>query len=151
MTTPTLTEQILSRFHAQNPHLDGVEVPPKIFVDMDGEFVAFEERKAITIRFPVKARYQNPLGMMQGGMITAAMDNAYGPLSFMVGPPSVTTHMHTEFLKAVTPDDAYIDVEARVVEITRRLLYLSARVTNPNGEVVALGTASFMFLRGQRN
>jgi uncharacterized protein (TIGR00369 family) len=150
MPTQTLTEQILSRFHTQNPHLNGVEVPPKIFVDMEGAFVAFEEGQSLTVRFPVKTRYQNPLGMMQGGMITAAIDNAYGPLSFMVGPPSVTTHMHTEFVKAVTPDNAHIDVEARVVEITRRLLYLSARVTNPNGEVVALGTASFMFLRGQR-
>lgn len=150
MTTPTLTEQILSHFLTKNPHLDGVEVPPKIFLDMEGAFIGFEEGHSLTVRFPVKTRYQNPLGLMQGGMITAAIDNAYGPLSFMVGPPSVTTHMQTEFVKAVTPNDAYIEVEARVVEITRRLLYLSARVTNPHGEVVALGTASFMFLRGQR-
>ena len=92
-----LTNEILSKL----PKHPSIEIPPKIFVDMDGEFLEYVEGKSLTTRFPVKERYQNPLGAMQGGMIVAAMDNTYGPLSYMVAAPSVTTHMNATYIHPV--------------------------------------------------
>ena len=50
---------------------DGVELdlPPKSFIDMQAEMVAFEPGQSLTVRFPVLERYHNPMKMMQGGFI----------------------------------------------------------------------------------
>ena len=62
---------------------------------MEGEFVDYQEGQTLSVRFPVKERYQNAIGHMQGGMIVATIDNTLGPLSFLVAPPSVTTQLNT--------------------------------------------------------
>ncbi|MFC1878527.1 PaaI family thioesterase [Chloroflexota bacterium] len=151
MVKKKLADELIEKFRQKYAHLTSVEVPPKIFLDMEGEFIAYDESvMSLTVRFPVKERYQNPMLTMQGGMIVAAVDNAFGPLSFLVAPPSITTQLNTSFIKAVRPSLPYIDVTARVDELTRRFLFMSARVTNPEGELLALSQASFMILRGPR-
>ena len=134
-----LTDEIMRRFAASMPPSTEVDLPPKCFVDMEGEFVLFdEESKRLTARFPVLERYQNPLLTMQGGLIVAAIDNTVGPLSWLIAPPSVTTQMNTSYIRPVARDDAYIHIEATVDEVTRRQVFLSARVTNPIGKLVAV-------------
>ncbi|MFN2195809.1 MAG: PaaI family thioesterase [Anaerolineales bacterium] len=144
-------DKLIERLLAAMPNIPGVEVPPKIFTEMQSQVLAWDEAgKRLSVRFPVQARYQNPLGMMQGGMIAAAIDNVFGPLSYLLAPPSVTMQMNTSYLKSVGPDEAYIDVTAQLDLQTRRFVYMSARVTNAAGEVVALSQASCMILRGVR-
>jgi uncharacterized protein (TIGR00369 family) len=150
VTEPSKSEQPLVEYLKKIPEIKGLEIPPKVFQDMEAEITAYEDEQSLTVRFPVKERYQNPIGQMQGGMIVAAIDNVFGPLSYMVSPPSVTMQMNTSFINAVTQDDSYIEVKAQVDEMTRRFLFMSARATNPNGEVIALSQASFMRLRGAR-
>ncbi|WAK02114.1 PaaI family thioesterase [Methylobacter sp. YRD-M1] len=72
----------------------GMELPPKIFKAMEGEFLEYVEGQSLTVRFPVKESYSNPFGFMQGGMIMAAMDNTLGPLSLLLLPPSITTYVN---------------------------------------------------------
>lgn len=144
-------EALTQRLLAAMPNTPGVEVPPKIFTEMQAQVLAWDESaNRLSVRFPVQARYQNPLGMMQGGMIAAAIDNVFGPLSYIVAPPSLTMQMNTSYLKSVGPEEAYIDVTAQLDLLTRRFLYMSARVTNAAGDVVALSQASCMILRGPR-
>lgn len=137
MSTPPTLEQRMAAMQAQT----GLELPPKIFRDMHSEIVSYSAT-TLRVRFPVQERYQNPMGFMQGGMIVAAIDNTIGPLSYAVAPPSVTTHLNTTFVRPVPPTDAYIEVEARVTEQTRRKLFLDAVVTNPAGKTVALAYAT---------
>jgi len=51
---------------------------------MEGEFIDLVEGISLTARFPNKDRYMNPMGFMQGGIITAAIDNTVSPLSYML-------------------------------------------------------------------
>ena len=51
-----------------------LQIPPPCLIDMQGEPVAYVEGESLTMRFPVLARYQNPIGHMQGGFIVAALD-----------------------------------------------------------------------------
>ncbi len=147
----SLMDEIFDKFREKIPSQMGLKLPPPVFQEMAGEFIAFdEEAKSLTVRFPVEARFQNPLGLMQGGMIVAAIDNTFGPLSYLVAPPSVTTQLNTSFIQSVPPDTEYIEVTARVDEHTRRFLFLSAKVHNPSEEILALAQASFMILRGAR-
>lgn len=137
---------VLETIAAMIPEGLQVELPPRIFLDMQGEIIDYEEGHFLTIRFPVLERYRNPMGHMQGGMIVAAIDNTFGPLSYLVASPSVTTQLNTSYIRPVTTDDRHIDVVAEVEEKTGRYLFLSAEVLNPAGKPVALSHASCQIL-----
>lgn len=146
-----MQREVLEAIAARMPKELPVELPPRIFLDMDAEIIDYEEGHFLTVRFPVKERYRNPMGHMQGGMIVAAIDNTFGPLSYLVAAPSVTTQLNTSYIRPVTAEDTHIDVVAEVEEKTGRHLFLSAEVINPAGKPVALSHASCMILDPAQN
>lgn len=125
---------------------DGTEslmLPPPVFKTLGGKVIALDlEAKTLTKRFPVQAKYQNPLGFMQGGIIAALIDNTVGPLAVLVAPPSVTTHFFTTYIRPVTPQDEIVTVFAEVVEQTRRTIMLRGRAYNAAGKTLVLGEAT---------
>ena len=134
-----LTNDVMNTMKARSDDDNGLELPPKVFLDMEGEILHMDDTtQSLKAKFPVKTRYQNPLKYMQGGMIVAAIDNTVGPLSFMVAPPSVTSQINTTFIRPVTPNDEFIFIEAQVTERTRRQLFITATVTNAEGKVLTL-------------
>jgi len=121
--------------------------PPEVFREMGAKILGFDgEKGAIEVRFPVKKGYRNPMGAMQGGMIVAAMDNTFGPLTVLLGTTSVTTQLNTSFVKPVGRGETYITVAARVTARSRRQIHMAAEVRNAQGEIAVLGTASFLVL-----
>lgn len=126
----------------------GLEIPPKIFVEMGADVLVFEPGQRAVVRFPVQARWENPIGTMQGGMIVAAMDNAIGPLSYSVAAPAITTQFNTTYLRPVGRGEPYVEVEATVVEVARRQMVLQAVMRNSVGEVVAIGVATCVVTGG---
>lgn len=131
-------DDINALIQAQAPAGMDILIPPPSLIDMQGEFLAYEEGSRIRVRFPVLARYRNPMGNMQGGLIVAALDNTLGPLSYLIAPPSVTASLNTQYLRPVIEGTPHIVCEAWLVERTRNTLYLAADVRNPDGKVVAL-------------
>ena len=143
--------EVVARLRAKLPGDADIEIPPKVFVDMGGELLRYEEDEALTARFPVRERYQNPMGYMQGGMIVAAIDNTLGPLSYLVAPPSVTTQLNTSFIRPLGPDDAHVTVRGWVVERAGRQLFLAAQARTDAGKTVALSQATCQIVnRGRR-
>ncbi len=70
----------LKQQHGEN--LDGFIFPPPVFEIMQGEFLSYDlEQTILIVRFPVLENWLNPYGIMQGGMLAAAIDNTIGPLS----------------------------------------------------------------------
>ncbi len=138
--TPDLMAQLITLALAHIPPemLAGLQLPPPVFGAMEGEITAFSaETASLTARFPVKAWYQNPMGYMQGGMITAAIDNALGPLSFLVAPPNVTRTLEMTYIRPITPDHAFIDVQAQLAERDARKLIFTAQVRDEAGKLLA--------------
>jgi len=134
---------ILERLRERVPEDADLQLPPPCYEDMGAEAISFdEEAEVLVVRLPVRERYQNPLRLMQGGYIAAAIDNTLGPLSFLVAPPSVTTQMSTQYLRPVPPSVDYIDVEGRVAERAGRQLFLEATVRLPNGKTAARAQAT---------
>ncbi|MEM0961125.1 MAG: PaaI family thioesterase [Bacteroidota bacterium] len=130
-------------------------LPPPIFVDMQtevrdyqpGDADADNVGAALVCRFPNLERYQNPMGLMQGGMVAAAVDGVIGPLSYLVAPPSVTAQLAMTYLAPVTPDLDYVDVEGRLTSRSGRQLVLDATVTAPDGRELALARATNTIVR----
>jgi len=123
-----------------------IEIPPKIFQDMDGEFVEYVAEKSLTTKFPVKKRYQNPFGNMQGGMIATAIDNTIGPLSFLLGSPNVTTQLNTSFIRPITKTDEYIIVQATLIEKTQTQIHIRAEVFNQAKQLTTSAYACCMVI-----
>lgn len=120
----------------------GLMIPPPVFTEMGAEVVGYDEGEALRVRFPVEARFTNPAGVMQGGVIAAAIDNTIGPLSYLVAPPSVTTHLSLSYLRPVPQRLEHFEVEARLEERTRQYLFFSARATDPRGRTLVLAQAT---------
>jgi uncharacterized protein (TIGR00369 family) len=124
-----------------------LQIPPPCSEEMKTEFVAFDEaERRLGARFPVEARYQNPLGYMQGGFVAAAIDNTLGPLSYLVAPPSVTLQLSVQYLRPVVPDTTHIVVQGRVDEMTKGYLFMSAQVLDPRERVLAMAQATAQIL-----
>lgn len=125
-----------------------LQIPPPVFVEMGGEVVAWDmAAKSLAVRFPVQARFQNPMGYMQGGMIAAAVDNVVGPLSFMVAPPSVTRSLTMEYLRPIPPSLAEFTVVARLVAAEGEALLFEAEVRRGQGTLLAKATLHNRILR----
>ena len=117
---------------------DKFEIPPPVFLTMQGEFLSFSKKEgSLKCRFPVLKAHFNPYGVMQGGMISAAIDNTIGPLSMLVAPPSLTRKMEVKYSSAVEKELGFIYVTAHYRAQKKRFLYFEAVVEN------AMGTKQF--------
>ena len=114
-----------------------VVIPPPVFISMKAEFLTIDPENAmVEIKLPVPYSSLNPFGTMQGGIIAAAVDNAIGPLSMIVGPISFTRDMELKYRKPVKEDYEYIIVRATLTEKKDRRLYFSADVMDPDGNIL---------------
>ncbi|WP_262966610.1 PaaI family thioesterase [Methylobacter psychrophilus] len=141
---------IMAKFLELIPPNTGLELPPKVFLDMGGEFIDFVEGKLLTARFPIKERYMNPFGFMQGGIIVAAIDNTIAPLSYVLAPPNITKEINTTFKRPIKSSELFIDVVASMVEKTSSYIILQAEVRNESGKLAAKGIAKCIFVKNRK-
>ena len=132
-----------------------LRLPPPVFEDMQTEIVDYRpgpDREhhvgaVLVARFPVLERYHNPMGIVQGGVLAALVDNVVGPLSYLVAPPSVTAHLAMTYLSPATPDLDHLLVQARLTSRSGRQLVFDATVGTPDGRELALGRATQTIVR----
>ena len=137
---------VLRRLREQAEGTD-LQIPPPSFEEMDAEVRAYEpDAQVLRVRIPVASRYENPTGTMQGGFLCAALDNVLGPLSYLVAPPSATTQLNVTFLRPVTPEHTFIDVEARFEEQAGKHLQFSGAAYRPDGKTAARCTSTSRIL-----
>jgi len=137
LTGPTIMDVLASRMP---PGME-LQLPPPCLLDMQAEWVEYEEGQRLLMRFPVLPRYRNPLGFMQGGFIAAALDNTIGPFSFLIAPPSVTSQLSLNYLRPVTREHAWLNCTATVIERTRKMLYLAGVARGDDGKAMAMAQA----------
>jgi acyl-coenzyme A thioesterase PaaI-like protein len=117
-------------------------IPPPVFIQMKGNIIEYDEiNKHMTIAFPISPGYLNPFGNMQGGMIAAAIDNTFGPLSMLVGPLNYTRHLEIKYRKPISPDLEYIIINARYISMNKRRLFFEANVSDKNKNELATAKA----------
>ncbi|MDD1624116.1 MAG: PaaI family thioesterase [Methylococcaceae bacterium] len=133
------------------PSDTGMDLPPRVFSDMEGEFIDLVEGISLTARFPNKDRYMNPMGFMQGGIITAAIDNTVSPLSFMLGSPNVTQTISTTFKRPIKKTDRFVIVKASMIEKTETHIVMQAEVKSDSGKLMANGVAKCVFIKNRKS
>jgi acyl-coenzyme A thioesterase PaaI-like protein len=123
-----------------------VFIPP-VFQEMNGQILEYDpDSHTLTARFPAESRYHNPYRVMQGGMIAAAIDNTFGPLSVLVAPPNLTREMTVKYKKAVTEEFQFVVVNGWVESLEPPYLLLAARVESEDGQLFARAKARHFIL-----
>ena len=135
-TSPELLDRIMVVLENQHgDRLDEYVFPPPVFVTMQGEFLAYDANQHfLSTRFPVLESWLNPYGIMQGGMIAAAIDNTIGPLSALVASANVTRHFELKYSHAVTLETSYITVMAQLTDRDKRWLNFKAEAQDQQGK-----------------
>ncbi|MEH6549805.1 MAG: PaaI family thioesterase [Pseudomonadales bacterium] len=136
MTIISGHEEIVSAWRKKSPA--DLNLPPSCWLHMGGEFIQWNTaEKSLLARFPFKVEFENPRHFMQGGFVIAALDNVLGPLSYLVDAPSVTVQLNTSFIRPVTADLDYIEVEAKIIDQTSRNIYSVAEARSPAGKILS--------------
>lgn len=121
--------------------------PPPCFTSMQGKFLEYESRKRLKVTFPVVAESLNPQGRMQGGFLTAAFDNVFGPLSYLAARnPCVTLDIHTQFFRGLEAGET-LTITAEVIARGPGSIYLTAQAFNSAQKLVASSNTNLLIVK----
>jgi len=119
-----------------------LQIPYPTLKIMGTTFTAYEPQKSLSARFPFNPEFTNPMHIYHGGFLTAAVDEVFGPLSYMTAErPVVTIELSTSFLRPFLEKDEWMEVRAEVISKTKSLLTLRAEVKSKAGKLLATSTA----------
>ena len=97
----------------------------------------------VKIGFEGKPEFCNPAGFIQGGLLSAMLDDAMGPavLLHTDGAAYTTTiSMNVNFLAPARVGP--LVAEAHVVQVGKTVAFIEAKLTNAEGAVVATATST---------
>ncbi|MGF1464301.1 MAG: PaaI family thioesterase, partial [Maricaulaceae bacterium] len=114
--------------------------PPASFVLLGGRFEAVDaEAGVLEPSFEADPRFLNPGGVVQGGFLTAMVDDTMGPLVMAMTKakkfPS-TTDIHTTFYAPAAPGGR-LQVRATADRIGGTIAYTSAEIRDKTGTLIA--------------
>lgn len=116
-------------------------------------FISWHEDTAtLTVAFEGKPEFTNPTGAIQGGLLTAMLDDCMGPAILaksggrLYGP---TIDLQVQFLRPVLPGP--IRVVGRVIRMGRSVAHLDAELFDSNERLAARAMASAALTEAPRN
>jgi acyl-coenzyme A thioesterase PaaI-like protein len=125
-----------------------IQLPPPSQLELQIEYLEVIPGQKIKGKVPFQKRFTNPIKTYQGGFLSAAMDDHFGPLSYITAErPCTTLSLNTTFLKAFTESMGHCYVEAEVLQKTKSFIFMRATVTSPTGEILAHGESHVSILR----
>jgi uncharacterized protein (TIGR00369 family) len=149
MTTPIqITKEVWATGHV----ILGFKMPP-VAQMWRGELESHDPAAGILrVRFPTRAEYANPAGMVMGGIVTAMLDDCMGPLVVaQTGGAKfpASTDLHTQFFKGALIGPPLV-VEARIDRLGKSIAFTSAVLLNEKGEVCAKAVHTAMLMDALR-
>lgn len=122
---------------------------PECFTFMRGRVIDYKAGQSMTVVFPVLKEYSNPAGSMQGGFITAAFDNVFGPLSHSVMKSLTTTvDINTSFHRPIFYGDELLII-ASLKSKGKRVLHMTGEACNSKNQLIATANTNYIFLKKQ--
>ena len=123
--------------------LDRLEVPPCSRLLGWRVLDARPEQGWVRIGFDGNAKFCNPAGFIQGGILTAMLDDTMGPAVFVMTEGRLYTATITMTVNFLAPAKVGPIVgEATVTQIGKTIAFMEGRLTAEGGDVLATSTAS---------
>jgi molybdopterin converting factor subunit 1 len=113
------------------------------YVDLLGMRPLLAEPGHVRMEFTATEQFLNPAGVVQGGFITAMLDDTMGPAAVaQLGPGhfAPTLELKVSFLRPVGPGRLVGD--GRVVHMGKSVVFLEGSLADEDGNVVATATAT---------
>lgn len=103
------------------------------------EFVDYTEDGRFTLSFPVRPEQRNGYHLLQGGVISSFIDDAFGLFVYIAsdGNPLSTINMNVNYHKGVTLEINRVLVTASVIRAGRKVVSMEAEVRDPDGRLIA--------------
>ena len=124
--------------------VEGRVAPPPAAVLLGWKLVAIDpERGTVRVAFEAKPEFLNPIGTVQGGILTAMLDDTMGPAAAAhLGGDAVcpTLELKTSFLRPARLGALY--GEGRVVHRGRDVVFVEGRLEDGEGRLLATATAT---------
>ncbi len=116
-----------------------------------GEEPFHQERGLVRWRYVVKPEHFNPAGTLHGGVLSTIIDGAMGHAVFThlmetPGTFSAAMCLQVDFLHATREAGQTITIEAKVVQIGKRIAFTEATAFNAEGRALARGSGSHAIL-----
>ena len=103
-------------------------------------------------KIKIEPRHCNPNGVCHGGAMFAIADDAMGAAAFSVAPAGrvpTSLQVNIHFARSARPGDL-LSVSARVVSSGKRTCVLESRILDDQQRMVALLSASYMFIEPRK-
>jgi uncharacterized protein (TIGR00369 family) len=124
--------------------IEGRSEPPPIANLLGFELRAVDpDAMTIEVGFNARPEFVNPAGDVQGGMLSAMLDDTMGPALVATlgdGEWAPTTDLHVQFLAPARPGS--LVGRGRVVRRGRNVAFLAGELSDPEGRVVATAVAT---------
>ncbi len=132
--------------------MEGRAKPPASAVLLGFQFLSDdEEQSRLKVQFEGKPEFLNPLGTVQGGFLTAMLDDTVGPAATAALPAdqfTQTLEIKTSFLRPAKVGPIF--AEARVVHRGRDILFVEGFLTDAEGRTLATATATMRVISLER-
>jgi uncharacterized protein (TIGR00369 family) len=129
-----------------------LKLPPPSLIELGIEYLEVEPGEFIRGKFPFDERFANPLGTCQGGILTAALDEHFGPLAYLTADsPCPTLSLNTTFLRPFSAEMGYCLIEVTVLKKSSQFIFMRGTVTSPSGDILAHAESHVVIFKSQSN
>ena len=105
----------------------------------------------IKVGFDGKAEFLNPAGFVQGGILSAMLDDTMGPAVMVMTEGkfyTTTISLTVNFMAAAKPGP--ITAEAKVIQIGKTIAFMEGKLTAEDGTLLATATTTARLLEATR-
>jgi acyl-coenzyme A thioesterase 13 len=99
----------------------------------------------LTVEYVVRSDMTNPVGTLHGGAVAGILDDLTGMMVYALGREFAYTsvNLNVDFLHSARPGDVLL-ATADVVRAGRNIVHCEARLTAPDGKIVAKCTTNLI-------
>jgi uncharacterized protein (TIGR00369 family) len=124
--------------------IEGRAAAPPAAALLGWELVSVDpDAGTIEVAFTATNQFLNPVGVIQGGFLTAMLDDTLGPaLVATLGPDqfALTVDLHVQFLRPARP--GRLTGRGRVVRRGQDVAFLAGELRDDSGQIVAAAAAT---------
>jgi uncharacterized protein (TIGR00369 family) len=124
--------------------VEGRASPPASARLVNWRFAGFDEATGVlSSTFEATEAFLNPVGLVQGGMLAAMLDEAMGPVAAAVSRGATlaqTLEMKISFMRAARAGT--IHGEGRILQRGRDIIFLEGKLYDSDRRVIAIATAT---------
>jgi acyl-coenzyme A thioesterase PaaI-like protein len=102
------------------------------------EYLEVNPSKNLKALLPFQEKFTNPAGIFQGGILCAALDEVFGPLSYISAQaPCMTLALHTTFLAPFKREMKTCQIEGMILKQSKNFIFMRAEIHSPDQILLA--------------